>query len=145
MAKATHAQEVATGTSDSFTEHELNDPVLVRVTRPEIGYVDRVPEEKEESPSQNNPADSTDSSPSAKNDPSPIESNTADDPKPALTTENPSQVTEQEDSSANSMGGDGQRTHPRQSSKRTPAKKAAPANPRAARVRSTDDEFGDDF
>ena len=26
MAKATHAQEVSTGTSESFTEHELNDP-----------------------------------------------------------------------------------------------------------------------
>lgn len=26
MAKATHAQEVATGTAESFTEHELNDP-----------------------------------------------------------------------------------------------------------------------
>ena len=29
MAKSTHAQEVATGTSDSYTEHELTDPDIV--------------------------------------------------------------------------------------------------------------------
>lgn len=44
MAKNTHAQEVATGTSDSYTDNELadpNPPQPIVITRPILGEVDR--------------------------------------------------------------------------------------------------------
>lgn len=134
MAKGTHASGA------SFTEHEQNDPEWSSLTRPQLGLVDQPTEEQEESTSQANPADGMDSSPSSKSGASPTESSTPSDPKPAPTTENLSNPTEPADSSANSTDGGGQRA-PRKPSSR-PAKKTA--NPRAARVRSTDDEF-DEF
>lgn len=149
MAKSTHSSEALTGASGSFTEHELNDPDPVVIRRPELGRVDWSEEKlaaEEEAPSQHNQEDGTGSSPSSKSEPSSSESNTADPPSPAPTTESPSKAPEVEtDSSASSMGTDGLSSPQTPSSrprKATPAKKA---NPRQARVRSTDDEFGDEF
>jgi hypothetical protein len=45
MAKSTNAQEVATGTSDSYTPHELSDPAPpIKVTRAMLGEVPCPPE-----------------------------------------------------------------------------------------------------
>lgn len=152
MAKSTHSSEALTGTSGSFTEHELNDPDPVVIRRPELGRVDWSEEKRlaeEEAPSQPNQEDGTDSSPSSQSEQSSSESSTQDPHSPAPMTESPSKAPETEtDSSASSTDTDGLSKPQTPSSRRrnVPAKKAAPAaNTKQARVRSTDDEFGDEF
>lgn len=70
MAKATHAQEVSTGTSDSYTPEELADPrPPVRIQRAMIGEVDR-PLVGDNLPPSSETA-STEKSANARNVPSP--------------------------------------------------------------------------
>ena len=151
MAKNTHAQEAATGTSDSYTDEESADPtppLQVTITRPELGTVDKPAEPKEEAPSPTTEGGgvSTRSSQS--------ESNVSDKPnqspqQPAPTMENPSSPIPRADSDANSTDGDGPKTEqPPSDSKgrKTPAKKATTkAQPRSrATMMGAEDDF-DEF
>jgi hypothetical protein len=144
MAKAT----VSGG--PSATEHEMSDGGPLVFTRPELGLIDHpnlnTPvEDEEEIQSQHNQVDGTDSSPSSKKEQSPTEPNTPNVPAPAPTTENPSEPPEMEtDSTAPSTDGNGQSEPQRQSSRPRKAAARKAANPRAARVRSADEEF-DEF
>lgn len=129
MARSTHAQEVATGTSDSYSEHELSDPTppdAVRITRAMIGEL----KEREVKPSVG-----TDSSQSSGSESSLNESSTQSPPELVLTMENPSlQSPMVEDSTVSTTAGAGRKTG------RQPS-----ARPRAARSRTVDDVDFDDF
>lgn len=124
MAKATHSQEILTGTADSFTEHELNDPsppVVVR--RAMLGGDPK--------------SVGTDSSESLNRETQSDKSENQDLPSPAQTTENRSGQTEQEsDSSARSTGGGGRKTTPQRSGKRAPVTRRA-----SSRAVDEDDDF----
>lgn len=152
MAKATRAQEVSTGTSDSYTDDELVDPTPpVVITRPILGEVDRVPYRSKEAQSSQevDGGDSTQSSQSEhKSDDKPNQSR----PQHAPTTENPSKVTAKETSDVDSTDGNGHETEPQPSGstsagRKTPAKKAAPKKQTGARstmmrgAEDEDDEF----
>lgn len=125
MAKNTHAQEAATGTSDSFTEHELSDPVPpIQVTRAVLGG---------ELLSVGNNSEASTEKQSKTN-----ESENQPPRQPAQTTENPSnQPGKETGSNATLTGGSGHSKPARQSGRKaTPAKKA--------NVRTTDPDF-DEF
>lgn len=126
MARSTRSQEALTGTSDSYTEHEMTDQAIV-FSRPEIGMVDRPVSESEDTEEPKSVG--MDSSQSSKSEPSSSEHSTPSPRKPAQTTENPSnQPATEADSSASSTDGDGQRETHKPSARK-----------RSARVRSTDD------
>lgn len=133
MAKSTRAQEVSTGTSASYTEHEASDPVIRRAM---LGEIDQpVVEEGETSSDGINSQQSSESELTSNEKPS------QSHPRPAPTMENPSEQKEGtgQDSSAHSTDG-GTRKTQSQPSGRQPAKKtvAKNANPKAARTRSMD-------
>lgn len=171
MAKNTHAQEAATGTSDSYTEDELLDPEPpqhIIITRPILGEVDRAviteaydskahKDAKEGELLSRVTVDGGDSTLS-----SPSEQPESDKPNPSLqqpapTTENPSSPTPEETSGVDSTDGDGQRTAqppsgkgrqtpPTAARKAAPAKKAAPVKQTGARATMMGAEDGfDDF
>lgn len=138
MAKNTHSQEILTGTSDSYNDHELSDPappVQLIITRPELGKVDR--------PLQ--PTAGTDSSPSSESDSKPNESENQSHQSLVPTTESHSNQPEGESSTADSTDGVGQRTHqPRSAKKAVPAKKTTGARARTMHgAEDSDDEFSD--
>ena len=101
MAKSTKAQQVSTGTSDSYTDHELSDPVPpIRIQRAMLGVVPT-----EEVASSVGGA----STQSSRNETTSSGKTKASPQAPAQTTENPSGVQAKEaDSSAALTGGDGQ-------------------------------------
>lgn len=129
MAKNTHAQEVSTGTSDSYTEEELSDPappvVIQRAMLGElkegdsglVGMDSSELSEKEQQPSEH-----------SKTSPREL----------AQTTENPSDQTETDpgDSIARTTGGAGPKTVRRQSVRKPKT---------GARVRAMNSEDDDDF
>lgn len=128
MAKSTKAQQVSTGTSDSYTAHEMSDPVPpVRIQRAMLGVV---PEEVSSSVG----GDSMRSSKSATTS---SESATHNRLAPAQTTENPSGPTET-DSGADSTDGHGQATLS-QSDKEI-IKPAPPRTAKQARASSVNDD-----
>jgi hypothetical protein len=162
MAKNTHAQEISTGTPDSYTEEELQDPQPVIVTRPMLGEVDRaaitapyepVPSDQDDTKkeAEKSPAmeDGGDSIPSSQSESSAGSKPNQSPPQPAPMTENLSSPTPTETSDVDSTDGDGQRTEPPRSAKgrQTPAKKAAPKKQTGARAtvmrgaEDDDDEF----
>lgn len=164
MAKSTHAQEVSTGTPDSYTDEEMRDPQPVIITRPMLGEVDRVviaapyepvprdqddEEIEEEEPSvTEDGGDSTQSSQSeSSDDDKPNQSRQ----QPAPTTDSHSTPTPTDSSGADSTDGDGPKTEPRPSAnkgRQTPAKKAAPKKQTGARatiMRGAEDHEFDDF
>jgi len=119
MAKSTHSQEVLTGTSQSFTDHELSDPdppVVIR--RAELGRVDQLAG-----------TDSSESSESERQSSEPLKLSPQE---PAQTTENLSDQTDEMDSSAPSTGGSGRRTTPPRSGRKR-------ANVRS--ISNEDDDF----
>lgn len=119
MAKNTHAQEAATGTSDSYTEHELTDPDIV-VHREMLGGDPKLV--------------GTDSSQSSGSDKKSGDNQNQDPQSPAQTTENLSPDTgKQAGSTVNTADGDTQKTE-RQRSGKAPARKSV-------RSRTIDDEF----
>lgn len=154
MAKGTKAQEVSTGTPDSYTPEELADPTPpLRINRPMLGVV----------PEEVKPSVGMHSSPSSKKETSNGDNENPSLQPPVLTTENPSGQMEKGDSDAALMGGVGQtptallpsdeeddeeddesededseETPEPVTKKATPAKKAAS---KKARVRSTDADF----
>lgn len=99
MAKNTKAQEVATGTSDSYTDDEIQDPdPPVRITRAELGTVDQ-------------PWHGNNSTQSSENDETESDSQKASRRKPAPTTDNRSKRRgKATDSDAISTDGDGPKT-----------------------------------
>lgn len=129
MAKATHSQEILTGTSDSYTEEELNDPhPPFVVQRAMLGELKEGDDKSVGTASLESSNDETQSS----------KTQSPDHQGPAQMTENPSDQTDEGDSDAPSTVGSGRKTPPRQSAK------AAPRKPRGrANVRTTGDE--DDF
>lgn len=152
MAKGTKAQEVSTGTPDSYTPDELADPTPpIRIQRAMLGVV---PEEVTSSVG-------THSSPSSENENSKSDNENPSPPPPVPTTENPSsQPGSVTDSDAALMVGSGQTPvepppfdeeddeEDDEESEETPepvAKKATPAKktaaPKKARTRSTGDDF----
>lgn len=137
MARNTHSQEVLTGTSDSYTEHETTDPVPpVTVQRAMIGEL--IEKEGDEE------LVGTDSSESSENELQSSERSTANPQEPARTTESPSGRTgkAQEDSSARSTVGGGHGTAKAQSGRKINPRTTA----RKANIRSTDndeDEFSE--
>jgi hypothetical protein len=129
MAKATRHGGV------SYTEQELTGEIPVRIRRAELGRVDQLA--------------GTDYSVRSKSETTKNVPEKASPLPPAPTTENPSDQPETvPDSSAHSTVGVTQKTEQPPSGKRkTPSTKATPVakqNPKAARVRSTD-EFDDEF
>lgn len=167
MAKATHASG-PTFTEHEQSDGNEEAPA-VRFRRAEIGYIDRPeafdvdpanaknsspnhagepdavintpPEEDEEETKWPNQADGTGSSQSSKKEPPSSESNRVDPRSPARTTESPSNRPETEpDSSADSTDTDGPNRRQTPSSRPRKAQPPRKANPRAARVRSTDDD-----
>lgn len=144
MAKNTHAQEVATGTPDSYTSHELSDPMP---TRAMIGVlIERVGEQPSAPQDGMRSTQSSESAQTSNEKPSP-------DPLPPVqTTENPFEQKAQEtvpDSSAHSTDGNGQKTATQPSGRKAaPAKKTQPAKQQQQRSRATmmgaEDEF-DEF
>lgn len=134
MAKATRAQEVSTGTSDSFTEHELSDPSPpIRIRRAMLGEVDRPL------------AVGGDSTQSSESEPTSSGSQNRDHQQPAQTTENPSNKSHQADSDADLMDGNTPETVEesaevtRPAARKTAAKKHNPPPAKRARARTTDD------
>jgi hypothetical protein len=106
MAKNTHAQEVSTGDSASFTEHELSDPIpppVVTITRMNLGGEVSSPVNRE---------DGTESSTSSESVSTSRQSQPHNPPQPAPTMENRSSQTPAEpvDSNAASTDGNGQTT-----------------------------------
>lgn len=127
MAKNTHAQETATGTSDSYTEQEATDPhPPIRVTRTVLG---------------GDPLSAGDNSLQFTKRQSTSESNTEQShPQHAPTTDSPSSPQESgTDSDARMTDGVGQRTTRKQSARRRATKSA---DPEPESVPATDD---DDF
>ena len=103
MAKSTNAQEAATGTPDSYTERELNDPEPpVVITRAELGgekkWTERV--------------DGTDSSESSKSDSGTTTKNPAEFPSNVPMTEKHSQQDPTEADAAHSITTSGQEEAP---------------------------------
>lgn len=97
MAKSTRAQEISTGTSDSYTETELADPhPPIRIQRAVLGG---------ESPSVG-----TDFSEPLSNESQSNELGNPSPQEPALTTESLSGQTATEDSTVNLTDGDGPET-----------------------------------
>jgi hypothetical protein len=98
MAKTTKAQEVSTGTADSYTEHELSDEnPPVQVTRAMLGRVDQSPEK----------TDGLDSSPSSEKTQQSDGPNKQESPQPVPNAENLSSP-EEESSTVRSTDGNGQ-------------------------------------
>ncbi len=151
MAKATHAQEVSTGTSDSYTDHELADveaPYQVLVTRPDLSTVDKPRESKAEEVTSSAKADGGDSTQSSKNASTESTKLSQFPQQPAPTMENLSSQTEEEISDADSTDGNGQETEqPRSgSARKTPptaarksTTKTAPSRSRATMMGAEDD------
>lgn len=125
MAKATHSQEIITGTPESFTDHELSDPnPPVTITRAVLGgELQSV---------------GTDSSEPSNVETQSDKSENPDPQSPAQTTENPSGQSgkEESDSTAHTTGGSGRRTTQPRSGKR-----AAPTRKAAVRTIPDDDDF----
>lgn len=159
MAKNTHAQEVSTGTSASYTEEELLDPQPVVITRPILGEVDRkrITKEEEEVPSPVK-EDGGDFTPSSQSGSPESSKPNQSLPLPVPMTENPSSPTQEDNSGVDSTDGDGHKTEPQPSGNRgrqtpptvarkaAPAKKATPAKQTGARATMMGAEDGfDDF
>lgn len=145
MAKNTHAQEIATGTSDSYTEDEVLDPTPpLQVTRPELGTVDRPVTPKEEpSPAMEDGGDFTRSSKSES--PESTKPNQSHQ-QPAPTTENLSSPTPTADSGVASTDGVGLKTEQPQSGRKTPATTAKKTTGnKSSRARATVVDDSDDF
>lgn len=114
MAKNTHAQEAATGTSDSYTTEEAGDWETIVANRPQLGEV------REDKPSVGNSTEASSENPEKSSD-----SNSADSPKPAPGAVNPSEAEEAPDNSgANSTDGNTRKTV--RASGRGTARKAQP-------------------
>lgn len=107
MAKNTHSQEILTGTSDSYSDHESDDPNSpnIRINRPMLGEVDKPLAHQ----------DGTDSSQLSESDSKSSASTTVDPHSPAPTTENPSSATDTADSIVDSTDGVGQEAEQNQS------------------------------
>lgn len=112
MAKSTRAQEASTGSSDSYTAAELNDPSPpFRIQRAMLGEVDRP---RKEEPSLAGMG----SSPSSESESTSSDKTKSNVPKPARSTENPSSAQEKEtDSAARSTGTGGLKRRRPQSNK----------------------------
>lgn len=99
MAKSTRAQEVSTGTSDSYTLAELSDPSPpIRIQRAMLGVV----------PQEVLPSVGMDSFQSSGNEATKNDNENPSHQPPAPTTENPFGLTDTADSDADSTDGDGQ-------------------------------------
>lgn len=161
MAKSTKAQQVSTGTPDSYTPDELADPTPpIRIQRAMLGAL----------PEEVPPSVGTHSSPSSESGITNADNENQSPRQPVQTTENPSGQPEKETAStADLTVGDGQmRTEPPLSDedeenedefededeeetpepvtkKASPAKKAVAkkATPKKANVRNTGDDFAD--
>lgn len=148
MAKNTHAQEIATGTSDSYTEHEGSDPQPpATVRRAMLGEL------KEGDLSSSQPVGTRSLQFSESEQTSNEKQNPLHQP-PAQTMENPSGPKVAEpvpDSTAPLTDGVGQKTQPQSSAsnarKAAPGtgKKATPAKSNKARSRSLDASDDDEF
>lgn len=138
MAKSTHSQEVLTGTSDSFTEHEITDPnPPYQVQRAMLG--DLIVREGDEE------LVGMDSLESSLSKPQSSEHSKANHQEPALTTESLSGQTEtaQEGSSARSTGGVGRATVRPQLGKKTPSKTATRGKANVRHTGDDEDEFSE--
>ena len=136
MAKNTHSQEVLTGTSDSYTEAELQDPLAMLRHRPvlegnspDAGGGDGV--------SVGNNSEASSGSESPEND-----SQTHNPQADAPAAENPSNPEHPESDTAPLTDGSGQETEPQRSV--SPPRKATKAvkSTRPSRAKATED---DDF
>jgi hypothetical protein len=120
MAKSTKSQEVSTGTSDSYTDDELNDPAAVRrivSQRPQLGEVDRNKGDEEATPLVTE--DGTDSSPSSGSGSKSSGSETPNVRQHAPTTESHSSAQDKgTPSGARSTGTSGRKTTPQPSAKK---------------------------
>jgi hypothetical protein len=175
MAKNTHAQEVATGTSDSYDEHELSDPELpqhVVITRPILGEVDRARiteayvakgnaigepaegvrdelllEEADEIDEEEEwpVTDGGDSTPSSQSADNADSKRSQSLRQPARTTENLSSLTSTATSDADSTDGDGRKTEPQPSANRGRQTPAKKAAPKKTGARATMMGAEDDF
>lgn len=149
MAKNTKAQEAATGTSDSYTAHELTDEnPPPRISRAMLGDVDRKPDEMhsgERVEGSDRPSVGNNSEASSENV-SPVNGSETHVPQSlAQTTDSPSKQSEEESSTAHTTGGSSQATvapSVRPPRKATKATKAVPAPPRR---RSSPGSGDDDF
>lgn len=156
MAKSTHSQEILTGTSDSYTETELEagERPFPRYNRPELGTVDQpVTTEEEETDALDRVTEETDSDddseddewdggssiPSSESANKPEPSSKHSNPKPARTTDNRSNQTGQGDYTADSTDGVTQKEEPKQSSR---ARKVTPATVKARTRTTEEDDFG---
>lgn len=145
MAKSTHSQEVVTGTSDSYTSHELSDPDPMP-RRAMLGDIDRSEDVDEEGESPSVGISSHQSSESA---PSLNESQTPDHQQLAQMTESPSGQNPETElgSSAHSTDGSGQKAETRPSGRKNPPVKPATQQKKGARATvmgGAEDEF-DEF
>lgn len=137
MPKNTHAQEAATGSSDSYEATVLDAPEQeqpVRVRRAALGDVDREPDDMHsiERVEEGTPSVGSNSESSSENEKNDSESAVQAPRKPALVA-NPFVEEETEtDSTVRSTGGDGPKTTRQQSARKSTPKKSA---------RSLDDEF----
>lgn len=131
MAKSTHSQEILTGTSDSFTDHEMSDPHPPYVVRRAMLGVLKEGGESSLGTTYSEPSSDETQSDKTLN---------PDLQEPAQTTENPSDQTEKEDSGAPLMGGHGRRMEDPQSARKGTRK--TPARRASSRAVPTDD---DDF
>lgn len=140
MAKNTHAQEVSTGTSDSYTPDEWADVKARLGDRPQLGDVD-TSDEKEEAPSVGNNSEA-----SSENESQESDYETVNLPQDAPDVENPSGGSEVEGSTVHMTDGSSQETVA-QPSGRPPRKaaKAAKAVPAPPRRRSPAGSEDDDF
>lgn len=131
MAKNTIAQEVATGTSDSYTEHEGSDPTPpATIRRAMLGEL------KEGDLSLPPSAVGTRSLQFSESAQTSSEKPSQSPPQPAQTTESHSEPKEEEpDSSAPLTDGNGQRMQIQPSGRKS---KAQPAKSTRARARSMD-------
>jgi hypothetical protein len=127
VAKNTHAQEAATGTSDSYTLEEAGDWETIVANRPQLGEV------KEDKPSVGNSSEA--SSESAEKS---SEHSETDPRKPAPTAGNRSPQEETPDNSgADSTGGNTRKTG--RASARNTATRKNPQRPEDGPEKNADD------
>ncbi len=130
MAKNTHAQEAATGTSDSYTHEEWQD---VLSQRPTLGNVDDREGDEESVGNSFTPSSESESTQSDSQNPDPLQ--------PAQTTENPSNQRVEESSIAPSTDGSTQETQQAPSGRPRKAAKATRGRPVLRTTNDDDDDF----
>ena len=144
MAKNTHPQEAATGTSDSYTAEEASDPrppVVIR--RAMLGDVDRPAElGEEESPSVSKVEGGTDSLASSESEARSDNDETVSHQEHAQMTASRSSEVKEDSSTVHSTDGAGQEAEQNQSASKRVTKKA-PAKKASSRSVGSDPDFSE--